>query len=225
MQQISQATVEVAVTAQCEMGSLDAAVGETPCAGAEVEALRNELAARDAAVADAAIRADTMMMRLHEAHAERAAADAALARMYSAAPQSLAEIAAMHPVPSREAAFEGAAGLGEAMAVLHTAQAEAAERDAGLVRARAEAAEQRAAASAARDEIETLRQQLADCRQALAGAGQPPVECEPTSATAARSNEAEPPSEAHVAERPRPPVDPEGGAGGNDADGSDGVIP
>src|SRR5438876_5382663 len=140
MQQIKPAMVEVAVIAQRAAGSPGAAAMAIECGGAEVEALRNELAARDAAVAESASRADTMMMRLHEAHAEGAAADAALARMqYSAAPQTLAEIAAMHPVPSPEAQIEGDPALAGAVAALYTAQAETAERDAALVRARAEA--------------------------------------------------------------------------------------
>jgi hypothetical protein len=211
MQQINQATVEVAVIAQRETGSPGPAAAAIACGGAAVEALRNELAARDAAAAESAIRTDTMMMRLHEAHAECAAAAAALARIqYSAAPRSLTEIAAMHPAPSHEAPIEGEAALDEATAALHAAQAETAERDAALVRARAEAAEQRTAAAAARDEIERLRKQLADCRQALGGAEQPPVECGPGSAPAA-PDEGEPPSEAQaVAERSRPAVDPEG---------------
>jgi hypothetical protein len=139
---------------------------------ATVEALRNELAARDAAVAESTIRTDTMTMRLHEAHAECAAAAAALARIqYSAVPRSSTETAAMRPARPNEVPIDGEAGLGEAMTALHAAQAEAAERDAVLVRARGEAAEQRSAAAAARDEIEILRRQLADCRQAPAGAG------------------------------------------------------
>jgi hypothetical protein len=212
MQQISEAIVEVAVIAQCETGSPDAAAGATAPAGTEIEALRNELAARDATVANAAIRADTMMMRLHEAQAECAAAEAALARIqHSAAPHSPAEIAVMHPVPVRAAPIDGEAGLGGAVAALHTAQAETAERDAALVRATAEAAEQRAVATAARDEIRTLRKQLADCRQALAGVGQPAIEWKPARAAAEGPNDAEPPSESPVGERPRPLVDPERG--------------
>jgi trimeric autotransporter adhesin len=208
MQQIKQATVKAAVMAQCEPSSPGAAAASIGCASAEVEALRNELAARDAAIAESAICTDTMMMRLHEAHAECAAAAAALARIqYSAASRSPTEIAAKHPTPSHEARIVGEAALGDATAALHTAQAETAERDAALVRARAEVTEQR---SAARDEIETLRKQLADCRQALARVGQPPVECRPLSA-AATLDDAEPASEAAVAGGSAPAVDPEKG--------------
>jgi hypothetical protein len=140
---------------------------------ATIEALLNELAARDAAVAESTLRTDTMTMRLHEAHAECAAAAAALARIqYSAVPRRSTETAAVHPAPPHEVPIDGEAGLAEAMAALHAAQAEAAERDAVLVRARGEAAHQHSAAAAARDEIETLRKQLADCRQAPASAGQ-----------------------------------------------------
>jgi hypothetical protein len=143
----------------------------------DTEALLNMLAARDEAVAEALLRVDQMMMHLHEAHAERAAAEAAMVRLeFSAAAARLRAAGKFGPATLAEALNESEAALVRTTTALHSAQAEAAKHEAAVVQATAEATEQRGSAEAARRERDRLRLQLAECRAALAHALRAPDE-------------------------------------------------